>query len=61
MEREGLLYLVEGVYCEVVTSVFVNDLDGLIVRVEAVHEDQRHIYSVACVEIFDLLDRRIQE
>jgi hypothetical protein len=53
--------LVEGQDIDVVSLVFLDDVLGVIVRVEGVHENEGNIDVVCAVEVFNLSDGEIEE
>ena len=53
--------LVKGVDADVKAGVLPDDLVSVLVRVEAVHEDQGHVGRVLLVEELYLLHRQVQE
>ena len=53
--------LVEGLDGDVEAGIFPDDLHGVLVSVEAVHQDQRDVGVVLLVEELDLLDGEVQE
>ena len=53
--------MVEGLDGDVEAGILPDDLHGVLVSVEAVHQDQRHVGVVLLVEELDLLDREVQE
>ena len=53
--------MVEGVNGYAVTLVLLNDVLGIIISVERVHEDEWDINAVGPVEIFNLTDGQIKE
>ena len=57
----GVSGLVEGVDGDVEARVLSDDLVGVLVRVEAVHEDQGHVGRVLLVEELYLLNCQVQE
>ena len=57
----GVARLVEGRDGDVEAGVLPDDLVCVLVRVEAVHEDERHVGGVLLVEELNLLHRQVQE
>ena len=57
----GVAALVEGADGDVEAGVLPDDLHGVLVRVEAVHEDEGHVGVVLLVEELNLLHRQVQE
>ena len=57
----GVARLVEGRDGDVEAGILPDDLVSVLVRVEAVHEDQGHIGGVLLVEELNLLHRQVQE
>ena len=57
----GVAGLVEGGDGDVEAGVLPDDLVSVLVRVEAVHEDEGHVGVVLLVEVFYLLHRQVQE
>ena len=57
----GVAGLVEGLDGDVEAGIFPDDLHRVLVSVEAVHQDQRHVGVVLLVEELDLLDGEVQE
>ena len=53
--------LVEGGDGDVEAGVLPDDLVSVLVRVEAVHEDQRHVGGVLLIEELNLLNCQVQE
>lgn len=45
--------LVEGVYLDPVVCVFLQDLPGVLVGVERVHEDQRDVRVVRLIQVLE--------
>lgn len=50
-EEEKEPALVEGVYLDAVVRVLLQDLLGVLVCVEGIHEDQRHVCVVPFVQV----------
>ena len=57
----GVAALVEGADGDVEAGVLPDDLHGVLVRVEAVHEDEGHVGVVLLVEVLYLLHGQVQE
>ena len=57
----GISGLVKSVDTDIEARVLPDDLVSVLVRVEAVHEDQRHIGGVLLVEELNLLNCQVQE
>ena len=57
----GVAALVEGADGDVEAGVLPDDLHGVLVRVEAVHEDEGHVGVVLLVEELYLLHGQVQE
>lgn len=61
LQDSGIAGLVEGHDINVVTLVLLDDVLGVIISVEGVHEDEWHIDIISSVEVFDLADGKVQE
>ena len=61
LTNAGIAGLVEGLDGDVEAGILPDDLHRVLVGVEAVHEDQRHVGVVLLVEELDLLDGEVQE
>ena len=57
----GVARLVEGGDGDVEAGILPDDLHGVLVRVEAVHEDEGHVGGVLLVEELYLLHCQVQE
>ena len=57
----GVAALVEGADGDVEAGVLPDDLHGVLVRVEAVHEDEGHVGGILLVKVLYLLHRQVQE
>ena len=57
----GVSALVEGEDAHAEAGVLLDDLVGLLVRVERVHEDEGHVGVVLLVERLDLLHGQVEE
>jgi hypothetical protein len=53
--------LVEGQNIDVVALVLLDDILGVVVGVEGVHQNKRNIDIIRAVEVLDLPDREIEE
>ena len=53
--------MVEGEDVNVVALVLLDDVAGIFVGVERIHQDEGHIDIVCAVEIFDLADGQVEE
>lgn len=61
LQHTGVTRLVECDDVNVVALVLLDDVLGVIVGVEGVHENERDIDVVCAVEIFNLADRQVKE
>jgi len=61
LKNTGELGLVEGEDVDVVALVFLDDVGGVLVGVEGVHQDEGHVDIVGAVEVLDLADGEIEE
>lgn len=61
LEDSRVSRLVERQDVDVVALIFLNDVLCILVGVERVHEDERHVDVIGAVEIFDLAHREIKE
>lgn len=61
LENSGVSRLVEGQDIDVVALVFLDDILGIIVGVEGVHENKWDVDVVCAVKVFDLSDGKIKE
>lgn len=61
LEDSRISRLVERQDVDVVTFIFLDDILGVLVGIERVHEDERHVHIVGAVEIFDLSYREIEK
>ena len=57
----GISGLVKGVDTDIEAGVLPDDLVSVLICIEAVHEDQRHIGGVLLVEELNLLNCQVQE
>jgi len=53
--------LVECQDIDIVALVFLDDVLGVIIRVEGVHKNEWDVDIICAVEVFDLSDRQIEE
>ena len=60
-KNPGIPRLVEGHDVDVVALVFLDDVLGVIVGIEGVHENKGNIDVVGAVEVFDLSNGKIEE
>lgn len=61
LQHTGVLGLVEGEDVNVVALVLLDDVGGVLVGVEGVHEDEGHVDIVGAVEVLDLTDGQVKE
>jgi len=61
LQDSGVSGLVEGHDINVMTLVFLDDVLGVVVCVEGVHENERDVDIVCAVEVLNLSDRQIEE
>jgi hypothetical protein len=61
LENSWVAGLVEGQDVDVVALVFLDDVLGIIVSVEGVHENEWDVDIICAVEVFDLSNRQIEE
>jgi len=61
LEDTGVSGLVEGHDIDVVTLVLLDDVGGVGVGVERVHQDEGNVDAVGAVEVLDLSDRKVEE
>ena len=57
----GISGLVKGVDTDIEAGVLPDDLVSVLICIEAVHEDQRHVGRVLLVEELNLLNCQVQE
>lgn len=53
--------LVEGRYFDRLLGVFLDDVQGIFVRIEGCHEEERDINTMRFIEVFDLLYDEVEE
>lgn len=53
--------LVEGVYLDAVVCVLLQDLLGVLVRIEGIHEDQGHVGVVRFVQVLPVKKKKIMK
>jgi hypothetical protein len=61
LEDTGVTRLVECDDIDVVSLVLLDDVLGVIIGVEGVHENEGNVDVVCAVEVFDLADRQVKE
>ena len=61
LEDTGELGLVEGEDVDVVALVLLDDVGGVLVGVEGVHQDEGNVDIVGAVEVLDLTDGKVEE
>lgn len=61
LEDTGVSGLVEGHDVDVVALVLLDDVGGIGVGVERVHENERNVDVVGAVEVLNLADRKVEE
>jgi len=61
LEHTGVLGLVEGQDVDVVTLVLLDDVCGVLVGVERVHQNEGDVDIVGAVEVLDLADGQVKE
>jgi len=65
--KEGILEdtrearLVEGHDVDAVALVLLDDVGGVVVGVEGVHQDERYVDVVCAIEVLDLADGEVEE
>lgn len=60
-KRDTSPALVEGVYLDAVVCVLLQDLLGVLIRVEGVHKDQWHVCVIRFVQVLQMKKKKFKK